>query len=69
MNRWLAVLSPVTASGVVSGGAAKCASPRRLWRREEGDSASDARRFTGLNRWETERAAHGKDLLRVLKAL
>ena len=69
MNRWLAVLGPVTAFGVVSGGAAKCASPRRLWRREEGDSAGDARRFTGLNRWETEWAAHGKDLLHVLKAL
>jgi hypothetical protein len=69
VNRWLAVLSPVTAFGTLSGGAVKCASSNRLWRSEESDSAGEARRLMGLNRWETEWAAHGKDLLHVLKAL
>jgi hypothetical protein len=69
VNRWLAVLSPVATFGVLSGGAVRCASPRRQRRREQGDLAGHARRLMGLNRWETEWAAHGKDLLRVLKAL
>jgi hypothetical protein len=69
VNRWLAVLSPVTAFGTLSNGAAKYVSSRRLARREGGDPAGEARRLMGLNRWETEWAAHGKDLLHILKAL
>ena len=61
MNRWLAVLSPVTAFGVLSGGALKNASPV--------EGRADAHRLIGLNRWETEWAANGADLLRILKAL
>jgi hypothetical protein len=34
-----------------------------------GASAIGGRRFVGLNRWESEWAANGGDLLRILKAL
>ena len=61
MKRWLAVLSPVTMFGVMSGHAPKNASP--------GAAGDDARHLIGLNRWETEWAANGADLLRILKAL
>lgn len=61
MKRWLAVLSPVTMFGVMSGHAPKNASP--------GAAGGDARHLIGLNRWETEWAANGADLLRILKAL
>jgi hypothetical protein len=61
MKRWLAVLSPVTMFGVMSGHAPKNASPRA--------GGGDARHLIGLNRWETEWAANGADLLRILKAL
>ena len=61
MKRWLAVLSPVTMFGVMSGHAPKNASPRA--------GGGDARHLIGLNRWETEWAANGVDLLRILKAL
>jgi hypothetical protein len=61
MKRWLAVLSPVTMLGVMSGHAPRNASPRM--------GGGDARLFVGLNRWESEWAANGGDLLRILKAL
>jgi hypothetical protein len=61
MKRWLAVLSPVTMFGVMSGHAPKNASPRA--------GRGDARHLIGLNRWETEWAANGADLLRIFKAL
>jgi hypothetical protein len=107
VNRWLAVLSPVTTFGVLSGHGLRDASPiagevgpkvregrsaatRRVLgavRRQDhdspparqntvdlpltggSDSAQAARRLIGMNRWETEWAANGGDLLRILKAL
>jgi hypothetical protein len=65
VNRWLAMLSPVTTFGVLNGRDREYVFSRK----GEGDSASEARRFIGLNRWETEWAANGGDLLRILKAL
>lgn len=61
MKRWLAVLSPVTMLGMMRGGASGNASPQA--------GGGDARHLIGLNRWETEWAANGADLLRILKAL
>lgn len=61
MKRWLAVLSPVTLFGVMSGHPPKNASPRT--------GGGDARHLIGLIRWETEWAANGAGLLRILKAL
>ena len=80
MNRWMAVLCPVTALGGLTGRALKYASPLATGGRYGvtqqpplaaggGESAGDAYRLMGLNRWETEWAAHGADLLRILKAL
>jgi hypothetical protein len=61
MKRSLAVLSPVTMFGVMSGGASRNVPPR--------EQRGDARHLMGLNRWESEWAATGGDLLRILKAL
>jgi hypothetical protein len=61
VSRWLAVLSPLTMFGALSGRALSNPSPR--W----GEGA--AHRPIGLSRWETEWAADGRDLLRIFKAL
>jgi hypothetical protein len=61
VSRWLAVLSPVTTFGVLNARDSKYVFPRK--------GEGDASRFIGLNRWETEWAANGADLLRILKAL
>lgn len=61
MMRWLAVLSPVTMLGAMSGGVFRSAPPR--------EQRGDASHLIGLNRWESEWAANGGDLLRILKAL
>lgn len=55
MNRWMAVLCPITTFGALSGGKASV--------------PAAGKRIPVRRRWETEWAAHGKDLLRVLKAL
>ncbi len=61
MKRWLAVLSPVTMFGVLGDRAAH----HGLSREQRGD----ARHLVGLNRWESEWASNGGELLRILRAL
>ena len=56
MNRWMAVLSSVTTFGILSGGDSLAAPEVR--------KRADSRRH-----WETEWAADGGRLLRILKAL